>query len=152
MRIVNYHADAVFEWVELVKKFLAEGIGEYGWGVDDESLHRTFHSWDPRFAWGLENDEGRLVGCLTGLCVPFFFNHRNLLFQESMWYVEPEFRGTGGGLMLYRRCESDCRKYGITRMIFAHTRYMTDEFQQIYKRLKFTYLETHYEKVINNGQ
>jgi GNAT superfamily N-acetyltransferase len=131
----------------LVKKFLDEGIGEYGWGVDEEDLHKTFHAWDPRFGWALV-DKGKMVGCLAGIVVTHFFNRRNTIFQEFMWYVLPEYRRTGGGIMLYRACERDCRALGITRLAFAHTKYMSEQFEKLYKGLGFTYLETQYEKVL----
>jgi len=147
MQIVNYAPHYVFEWCDLVHRFVEECIKEQDWGCNDEDLHKTFHSWDPRFAWGLVHED-KLIGCLTGIVVPHFFNYANLIFQESMWFVIPEFRNTRGGIMLYKRCEEDCRRYGITRLAFAHTKFMKEGFEKIYQGLGFSYLETHYEKVL----
>lgn len=148
MTVIEPEAHHVFEWVELAKKFLDEGIDEYGWGFNEEDLHKTYHIWDKKnFGWLLEH-EGKIVGVLAGVCVPHFFNHKFLLFNEFMWYVLPEFRGTGGGLMLYRACLERCKRLGISRIVFGHTKHMSKEFEKIYTKLGFTYLETQYEKVV----
>jgi hypothetical protein len=151
MKVINYSPHYIFEWCDLVKKFITECISEQDWGCDDKDLHTTFHSWDERFAWGLLNEEGELVGCLAGVVVPHFFNYRNLIFQECMWYVLPEYRKGRAGVMLYKQCERDCKRHGITRLAFAHTKYMKGNFEKLYNGLGFKYLETHYEKVLTNG-
>jgi GNAT superfamily N-acetyltransferase len=141
----------VFEWCELVHQFLDDGIDEYGWGVSENDLHTTYHTWDKKnWGWLLEH-EGEIVGVLAGVVVPHFFNHKFLLFNEFMWYVRPEFRGTGGGLRLYRAAYDRCKEYGISRMVFGHTKHMKKDFIRIYEKLGFTYLETHYEKVIDGN-
>lgn len=142
----------VFDWCKLAHEFVGEAIEDYGWGINEEDLHRTYHAWDKKnFGWLLEH-RGQIVGVLAGVVIPHFFNYSNRIFNEFMWYVKPEFRGTGGGLMLYRACLRRCNALGIERLVFGHTRYMSEEFGKIYERLGFTYLETHYEKVLNGGK
>jgi len=147
MKVIEPKNSDVFAWSELVHRFIDECIKDYGWGVNEQDLHRTYYAWDKRFGWLLEH-EGKIIGVLAGACLPHFFNYGNTLFQESMWYVVPEHRKSGGGLLLYRACVKQCEKMGITRMVFAHTKHMGEEFGKIYDKLGFTYLETHYEKAI----
>jgi len=138
----------VFAWVELVREFLDEGIKEYDWGVNEDDLHTTYHLWDKKnFGWLLEAD-GEIVGVLAGIAMPHSFNYSNRYFLESMWYVKKSHRGTGGGIMLYRACIKRCRELGISRVVFGHTKVMRKDFERLYKKLGFTYLESHYERVL----
>jgi len=148
LQVIEPKPEHVFEWVELVKKFLAEGIGEYGWGVNETDLHTTYHNWDKKNFAFLLQDENKIVGVLAGSLGYHFFNYDNKYFQESMWYVLPEYRNKGGGILLYRACLERCKKLGIKRMVFGHTKQMHKAFEKIFKGMGFTYLESHYEKVI----
>jgi GNAT superfamily N-acetyltransferase len=76
------------------------------------------------------------------------FDYENTFFQENMWFVKKEYRKKGGGLLLYHALLQRCRERGIKRIIFGHTIQMKEEFTLLYKKLGFTYLETHYEKVL----
>ena len=138
----------VFAWVSLVREFLDEGIDTYDWGVNEENLHTTYHTWDKKnFGWLLE-DEGKIVGVLAGVAMPHFFNYSNWYFNESMFFVKPEYRKRGGGILLFRACVEQCKFLGIKRIVFGHTRVKAAELEQFFKKLGFTYLETHYEKVL----
>jgi len=151
MQVIEPKAHHVFDWVELAKEFAAEVIQNYGWGINEEDLHKTYHAWDKK-DWGfLLEHEDRIVGVLAGAITPHFFDHSNLIFSEFMWYVQPEFRKTGGGLMLYRALVERCKTKGVRRIVMGHTGYMINEFECLYESLGFTYLQTHYEKVINGN-
>lgn len=148
LKVIEPKPEHVFAWVELVYKFLAEGIEDYDWGVNELHLHETYHKWDKKNFGFLLVDGDRVVGVLAGSIGNHFFNYDNKFFNESMWYVIPEYRSKGGGILLYRACLKRCKELGITRLVFGHTSQMKEEFSKIYKRLGFTYLESHYEKVL----
>ena len=147
MRVIRAESSHVFDFCDLVKEFLDEGIDKYGWGVNTKDLHTTYHLWDKDYAFLLE-DEGCIVGILAGVVAPHFFNYENFYFHENMWFVKKDYRRSGGGLMLYRACVQRCHEKGIKRLVFGHTIQMKDEFEKIFKSLGFTYLESHYEKVL----
>ena len=148
MEVITPEPKHVFAWVELAKDFTNEAIDGHRWGVNEEHLHTTYHTWDKK-DWGflLESD-GEIVGVLAGIITPHFFDYDNLFFNEFMWYVKPDFRKSGGGLLLYRALVKRCREHNIKRIVMGHTSYMKKDFENIYKRLGFTYLQTNYEKVL----
>jgi GNAT superfamily N-acetyltransferase len=147
MEVITPLPHHVFAWSDLVTEFLKDGIDQYDWGVNESDLHTTYHLWNKDFGWLLEH-EGEIVGVLAGQVAPHFFNYENLFFHEMMWFVKPEFRHLGGGIMLYRACVKRCKERGIKRIVFGHTKHLHDEIKKTVERLGFTYLETHYEKVI----
>jgi len=148
MQVIEPLPSHVFAWTALVREFLDEGIGEYNWGYNENDLHKTYHLWDKKnFGWLLE-DDGEIVGVLAGQIVPHFFDYSNWYFSESMWYVKKSHRKRGGGMLLYRAVLKRCKEFGIKRIVFGHTKVMSKQFEHLYKRLGFTYLETHYEKVL----
>lgn len=43
--------------------------------------------------------DGEVVGMAGAMVTPFYFNLSHLTGQELFWWVEPEHRGVGGGLL-----------------------------------------------------
>ena len=148
MEVIEPLPEHVFDFVRLTKRFIKEGINGEEWGFNEEDVHTTYHQWNKK-DWGfmLVSDE-KIVGILAGQISPHFFDYSNIFFHEYMWYVEPEYRKSGGGILLYRAMLRRCREKCIKRIVMGHTRDMIKEFEAIYKKLGFTYLQTHYEKVI----
>ena len=44
--------------------------------------------------------EGKVVGTIAGMTIPWFMDIRQINAQEMWWYVDPEFRGTVGPELL----------------------------------------------------
>lgn len=147
MEVIDGKPEHVFEFAELAKAFVEEGIKDYEWGFNEDDIHATYHLWDEGLRFLLV-DKNKVVGILAGLCAPHFFNYKNIYFQEVMWFVQPEYRTKGGGLLLYNACVKRCKERGVTRMVMGHTKHMEDKFTKLYEKLGFTFLESHYEKVI----
>jgi GNAT superfamily N-acetyltransferase len=148
LKVITPKPEHVFAWVELAKQFAKEGINGEEWGINEADLHTTYHLWDKE-NWGfLLECDGEIVGVLAGIVTPHFFNYDNKFFNEFMWYVKPEYRKSGGGLLLYRALVKRCRELGVKRIVMGHTRDMILEFESLYEKLGFTYLQTHYEKVL----
>ena len=148
MEVITPEAAHVFKWVALAKEFTSEAIETYNWGFNEENLHTTYFLWDKK-DWGwLLQDGDEIVGCLAGMVTPHFFNYDNLFFNEFMWYVKPDYRSQGGGLLLYRALVKRCKEKNVKRIVMGHTSYMIMEFEQLYEKLGFTYLQTNYEKVL----
>ena len=148
MKVIKPLPHHVFPWCELAKSFIKEALTDYDWGMNEEDLHTTYHLWDTENWCFLLEHDNEIVGVLAGIVTPHFFDYANQFFNEFMWYVKPEFRSTGGGLLLYRALVRRCREKGIKRIIMGHTKYMAEDFKKLYTKLGFTYLQTHYEKVL----
>ena len=148
MKVITPLPHHVFVWCELAKEFIKEVLTDYDWGMNEDDLHQTYHLWDKE-NWGflLESD-GEIVGVLAGVITAHFFDYGNKFFNEFMWYVKPDYRKSGGGLLLYRALVDRCKYFGIKRIVMGHTSYMQEDFERIFKKLGFTYLQTNYEKVL----
>jgi len=152
LKVITPKAEHVFAWVELAKAFIGEALVEYDWGMNEDHLHQTYHLWDKK-NWGfLLEHEGEIVGVLAGIVVPHFFDYDNQFFNEFMWYVKPDYRKSGGGIKLFRALEDRCREHNINRIVMGHTKYMASDFEKLYTKLGFTYLQTNYEKVLDGKQ
>ena len=148
MKVIAAKPEHVFAWAELAKSFISEALTEYNWGMNEHDLHTTYHNWDTESWCFLLEHENEIVGCLAGIVSPHFFDYSNLFFSEFMWYIRPEHRSSGGGLMLYRALVRRCRDRNINRIVMGHTKYMADHFEKLYTKLGFTYIQSHYEKVL----
>lgn len=147
MKVITPLPHHVFPWCELAKSFIKEALTDYDWGMNEDDLHTTYHLWEKDWVFLLE-DENKIVGCLAGIVVPHFFDYGNEFFNEFMWYVLPDSRNSGGGLQLYRALVRRCNERGIKRIVMGHTKYMAQDFEKLYKKLGFNYLQTNYEKVL----
>lgn len=148
MQVIEPLPIHVHAWAELAKEFVNEAIDGHKWGINEKDLHTTYHLWDKK-NWGwLLSDGDEIVGVLAGIVTPHFFNFDNQFFNEFMWYVKPDYRSRGGGLLLYRALIKRCEEKGIKRIVMGHTSYMIFEFENLFEKLGFTYLQTNYEKVL----
>ncbi len=148
MEVITPEAKHVFAWAKLAREFTNEVIDGLKWGINESDLHTSYHLWDKENWSFLLQHDNQIVGVLAGIVTPHFFNYDNLFFNEFIWYVKPEHRKSGGGLLLYRALEKRCKEKGIKRIVMGHTSYMIMEFESLYEKLGFTYLQTNYEKVL----
>lgn len=139
----------VFDWIELLEKFLKEGVDSEGFEFDREDAERAYYRWTRSTAainYALVHED-RMVGCICGLMAPHYFNTKKHYYYEHMWYVLPEFRDKGGGIRLLKAVERECKMRGINHIIMSHSAsYMSDYFKQLYGRLEYKLLEYHYIK------
>lgn len=72
---------------------------------DDESFIATLRGWDDMDTLLVAISGPLVVGMVGALVYPAWFNGRHLTGQELFWWVDPEFRGRGHGMALYRALE-----------------------------------------------
>ena len=150
MEVIQPEPKHVFEFAEMANEFFEEAEGIQEWGVNQEDIHTTYFTYlnSVEHIGLLLQHEGKIVGVISGLISPYYFNYSNTIFNEFMWFVRKGYRSGGGGLKLYRVLEESCRKAGVTRIVMGHTRHKILEFETIYEKLGFNYLQTHYEKAL----
>lgn len=51
-------------------------------------------------------DNDKIVGITGGLLFPLYFNHNYKVVQEICWWVEPEYRGSKCGSLMYEALEN----------------------------------------------
>lgn len=134
----------LLDWLALVKDFLGEGVDKYGFGYDQQSAEQAFFVWqnNPRtISFVLEHDS-RLIGCISGITSPHYFNANNWYYYEHLWVVAPEFRGRGGGIRLLLATIGECERRGIKHLIMANQKHFkAEEFNKMYQKLGFEPME-----------
>ena len=95
--------------------------------------------------WVLE-DENKVIGTL-GCGIYRDLNTGDLVASEFFWYVLPDHRGRG--ILLLREFEKWAKNIGAKRVIMVHlTKCMPERVGEIYKKMGYEMLETHYVKEI----
>lgn len=56
--------------------------------------------------------DGRIVGAVGGYSAPLVWNPAYKVGAEIMWYVSPEYRGTGVGRDMFERIEQRAKEVG----------------------------------------
>ena len=127
--------------------FAASGYGDVT-EYDPESAAATFAMLiDSPDGVVLIADEGRPVGTAAALVYPFFFNTAHRHGQEMFWWVEPEFRGTGTGLM--RELESRASSLGAKSLsVAALASLKPDVLAEVYRRAGFRASDSSFVKAI----
>lgn len=64
-------------------------------------------------------EDGKLVGMLGCLIVPFQLNTNYLMCSEAMWWVEPEYRGLAVGSDLNEAAELEAELAGCHKTIMS---------------------------------
>jgi pentatricopeptide repeat protein len=90
--------------------------------------------------------EGKLIGAIGGLVYPDP-NDGVLVANENFWFVKNKARGNG--IKLFYKFEYWVKLQGAKRLIMVYLQNsMPDKMEQIYRKMKFKKLETHYWKEI----
>lgn len=144
MTVKKISPDTLPEAAELGDKFWAEGslpgslkkdLFVKNWtGLMDLGMGNVL---------GLYKDD-KLVGALGFISVNDI-NDGELVASETFWFVEPESRGQGVKLLI--KFIDEAKQMGCKRMSMVHLMNShADKLSDIYKRMGFTPLETHYIK------
>jgi len=151
MRIVEATEEHVWDWMDLIKAFYAEGVDKYGMGIDEKDAVDTYMIWiRDHISIFLETDDGKKVGCFAAQYIGYPLNYKHVYCQEMVWFVLPGYRGYG--LMLYREALRQAKAYNCRQIVcgFSYS-VMPRYFIKMYNRLGFKKLETHYIKDLRHG-
>lgn len=132
------------DFVGMVRDFMKEGVDKYGFGYDEDSTIQAFFLWqkNPRTISFMLEHEGSVVGIITGITSPHFFNGHNWYYYEHFWYIRPEFRNHGYGIKLFLATVNECEKRGIKHLVMANQKhFLGDYFDSIFTRLGFEPME-----------
>lgn len=87
-------------------------------------------------------DAGRLVGYFIGFVAPGLHYQTCLTLTLDIFYVLPEYRGSGGGFVLFKAVEAEARRRGVQRM-FVGSKLHKDA-SWLFERLGYTEVERYY--------
>lgn len=143
MQISQYVQKHKDEIAVIVRNFHAESIGEYDNGFNSETVMEAILGADPKNAYLLTFDdkcEGLIFG--TRMRSP---TSGKTMYQEIIWYVNPDFRGNG--MWLFNEVQKRLKEDGVGIIIMAvMENSKTEKLKSLYTRLGFRPMETHYVK------
>ena len=131
--------------LKLVLQFADESLEEYGTYIDPVQIQKTFDAIYKTSFVGVVDE--KIVGVLAGQIVEDICSTRPA-FEEVVWYVVKEHRGTG--MQLFNYVQQWCVDQGIGRMVMScmHNS-KTEMLFRVYKSLGFEPMETRFIKVLN---
>lgn len=134
-------------WLPLAKEFYDEGFDEYKWGFNEEHARATYKLFILNHVCFLAELNGEPVGCLAGVISQHHFNYHFLFYQESMWFVKKQHRGSKIAKALLEATQEECRTRGCEKIIVGYTQKVIPEtMKRFYTQLGFQLFETHYIK------
>lgn len=86
--------------------------------------------------------EGELVGYFVGFVAPGLHYKTCLTLSMDIFYVLPEHRGNGGGLILFKAVESEAKRRGVKRMFVGSK--MHKDASWLFEKLGYEQVETTY--------
>jgi len=147
--IIETYSDKYSDDVSrLVELFYGEAISEYNGAFSREGMRSTIESLKAHHSQYcfLMIIDGKAEGIFAGLGMTPMGSDR-LMFQELIWYVNPEYRSRG--IKLYHEAERRLQSYGISAIIMAvMENSKTDKIKDFYTRLGYKQFEVHYIKDI----
>ncbi len=126
---------------EMLDDLSKETIESYGMEFDPKNL-KAFTGPMMNTSFVMEQD-GNIVGLLAG-SVSQNPATGELMYQESVWYVEKEHRGKGLKLLTF--AEDYCRNNNVKFFIIGHMGSKDARLNRFYERIGFDILEIQYIK------
>lgn len=133
--------------IKLAKDFFKESVGEYGLTIENQTIAETIHSYIENMIGIVAEENGKVVGVIGGMLLPSIFNKTQLIGQETVWFVNKDYRKGTIGLKLIKAFEYECLERGANLIIMGLMGNLnTDILDKYYKRHNYKLLEREYIK------
>ena len=137
---------AVFD---MVRKFYNKAFDEFNVDFNEETAHKIGKELIKNHLVFVSCDADKVTGCIGGFIVPSQFDANASMFQETLWYVDKEYRNSRDSLRLFSSVENYCKENGVTHIIMASLGNRRDEaLSRFYDKRGYTHFETTYIKSI----
>lgn len=143
--IRKLRADDKEQYIELIRMFVDERMGEFGIKFDQEEASKQFDMFfqmNEIIAVVIDID-GKLVGTVAGIIGPMLFC-KGLMVQEMVWYVNKEHRGISSGIRLLREFEKIAKERGCASIIMVGM--VGDSSNDFYLKDGYKLLQNNYYK------
>lgn len=110
------------------------------------SLHNMIHT--PSAILLVAEVAGEVIGFAGAMVFPAYWNDQALIGQETFWWVQPDYRGKAGAVLLHA-LESEARKQGARSFLMVSLEALRpDAVGKLYERRGYAPLEHSYWKAI----
>lgn len=134
------------EVVDLIMNFYAEGLNKSGLSFDRESLLQSAGLIAEHHIM-LIAENGTVQGVIAGIVSNSMFDHKQIVAEEKIWFINREFRGKGGAIKLFKQFEKVSKDMGAQVIIMAHmSDIMPEKVKRIYHSFGYKQVESHYIK------
>jgi len=132
----------------LVAMFYEESLKEYGLTFSTEALQKVMEEHVKAKSSLVMLQDDMLVGVIAGKIANVPFSDYKI-FQETLWYVLPKYRGHG--LKLFRECEKYCKSIGISSIVMGNMANLNAEkMDKFYYSQGYKLMEKMYVKAIHS--
>ncbi len=127
--VENFHKEALCEYTELFDKAVLMAT------ITDLSKNNRTHSF-------LLIIDGKCQGLIAGMELPALYN-KNRIFQELIWYVNPDFRLNG--VVFFNKTMDMLKEEGLNKIIMGVLENSkADKLKELYNRIGLKLFETHW--------
>ena len=91
-------------------------------------------------------ENAAIMGYFIGFVRPGLHYQTCLTLIMDIFYVCPEHRGKGGGVMLFKAVEREARRRGVQRMFVGSKKHKEANANALFDALGYEPVETHYSK------
>jgi|SRR5688572_33318344 len=93
--------------------------------------------------------DGKSAGALGALASPLFVNREYMVAAELFWWVQPEYRNTGVGKLMFRELETAAKAAGVYRLsMMAVEGLELEKAAKMYERDGYTSAERTWSKAL----
>lgn len=133
--------------VEMLKSFHSDKVKEFGLGLNEDHVVQVAKAYiDGHMGIVAEVDDD-VVGMLGGALAPNPLDQDELMFFESVWYVDKGYRHVGPALL--KECEARCKEAGVKHIcMMSMAGKNTETLEKFYERKGYKPMETYYIKEI----
>lgn len=144
--VENYSDRHFLQVMGLIESFHKESVYEYDRDFDFKSVIETIQNANAEDCFLMLDSGGICRGILYGLRVQSKLN-KGIIFQEVIWYVDPDHRKYGGELL--RQVQKILKSEGVSSMIMvALENSMSSALDRFYTRNGYEKMETHYMRTL----
>lgn len=89
-------------------------------------------------------DRGELIGYFIGFVAPGLHYKTCLTLTMDIFYVSPEHRGNGGGVVLFNAVKQEARRRGVQRWFVGNKEHSKVHAESLFLHMGFEKVETYY--------
>jgi len=133
--------------VDMIKMFHKDTVGRFGLGIQDDHVQEIARAYIDGHLGIVAEIDGNVIGMIGGSITPNPLDSGELMFFESIWYVDKDYRRVGPALL--RECEERCKENGVKHICMLG---MADGKEKVlrrfYSRKGYKPMETYFIKEI----